>query len=82
VIYYFQIPDNVTIFGRTGRYWCIPRDRFPLTWSFATKHCEKIWIEEDDGTVTLIHTALKEITQPAVDMKEFLWIKLQATNLL
>ena len=78
--YYYEIKDDVTVFGQKIKYLSIT-DVKPDTvgWRHlheeAEKHSRRVWLENANG-VTLVKTHHPYPSWDKVDQKELTWLKL------
>jgi hypothetical protein len=78
--YYYEIKDDVTVFGQDVKYLSIT-DIKPGTvgWRHlheeVTKHSQRIWLENANG-VTLIKAPMDDNSWGRVNDRELLWLKL------
>ena len=78
--YYYEIKDNVTVFGQTTKYLSIT-DVKPSTvgWRFlhdeAVKHSSRVWMENANG-VTLVKAPVGDMSWGRVNEQQLVWLKL------
>lgn len=78
--YYYEIRDDVTVFGTPYKYLTIT-DLQPHTvgWRHlheeAYNHSRRVWLENANG-VTLIKALAGDTSWGQVDKKELVWLKL------
>ncbi len=83
--YFFELAECMTggeEFGYSGRYFAVYNARKSaivggIRYSGLTRSSDRIWIEEDDGSVRFLKHRYKEARTTVVDMKEFFWVKLK-----
>lgn len=82
--YYFELSDwiveRATIFGFKGKYFCMSNklDADTHVSQELARNSERIWKESDQGVTFVKHRG--SMFAP-VDMKEFMWIKLQSKTI-
>jgi len=78
--YYYEIQDNITIFGNTHKYLSIT-DVKPGTvgWRYlhdeALKNSNRVWLENANG-VTLVKAPSNNTSWGKVNEQELVWLKL------
>ena len=85
---YYELSDyaaeNATVFGQKGKYFAFllrqKDETAPEAHYQLTRYSDRVWQEFDDGEVILLKNRRRNIFD-TVDLKEFMWIKLQAVNL-
>jgi len=78
MMYFEVMPDQWTLYGQPcdSKYVAsIGRIRGYYVTNQMIEHSYRVWEEDDTGTVKYIKNRSGETV---VDMKEFMWIKLQA----
>lgn len=87
--YYYEIPEDTSVFGRTGGGYYYQADCSPaqggrldhLMHSQAINHSSRVWLENANG-VTLVKALPGDTSWGEIDEREFIMIKLRARNLL
>ena len=83
--YYYEFPEEITVFGRPGGgVYCLP-NQSPAhghspeytTHDYAVRHATKVWIENANGV-----SMVKPRYAGPVDEREFIMVKLKARNIL
>lgn len=81
--YYYEIADDVTVFGHTHKYLA-QFDVHPglghsgLNWKFhdeAVKHSRRVWLENANG-ISLVKGAVNDTSWDRVGEQELIWLKL------
>lgn len=75
--YYYELADCMVEHYR-GKYWAT-YDSSVFRHSPMVLRAERIWREDQDGTVCFIKHRWQD--NPPVDMKEFFWVKLKCQPL-
>lgn len=83
--YYYELPEDISVFGRPGGGYFMLTDCSPAEggWTdhvlhnHAYKYAERVWLENANG-VTLVKEPGYKDAFKSVDEIEFTWIKLKA----
>ncbi len=82
--YYYEIKDNVTVFGYKCKYLALydikPQNMMWNLHDTALKHSNRAWLENANG-VTMVKALPRDHSWGNIDEKEFLWIKLQCRDI-
>lgn len=79
--YYYEFPEEVSVFGQTGGgVYCLP-NQSPAhgyepaysTHDYAVRYASRVWLENANGV-----SIIKPMNITAVDEREFTMIKLKA----
>jgi hypothetical protein len=78
--YYYEIKDDVTVFGRVVKYLCLTDVKPPIQpWmqlhEEAHKNSSRVWLENANG-VCLVKGPHTDLSWGKVDEREFVWLKL------